>query len=510
MRLNAKQIELYTGGQTIVEALDPSAIMTGITWDSRDCESGWLFVALEGERVDGHDFVDDVLRKGAKGILVTHGLPEATYSLAREMGACIIEVSNTESAITDLAREWRKALRGRVIAVTGSVGKTTTKNLVRDVLAARYSVVATRANQNNELGVPKTLLAANPETQVIVVEMGMRGKGQITELCRLAQPDWGVVTNVGECHIELLGSQLAIAQAKAELLSALPDRRGMAFVNGDDAWTDTLIEEADLISREVPWTLFGGVKGEHLPRVWAEDMRLDEQGRPAFTLCAQGFSDERAQDDSLVDATIADDPLTTPLFPLPKACRPIEKEACTVGLRGEHNMMNACAAAAVGRAMGLSLSEIAAALHEAIPESGRAEVLATREGVIVMHDAYNANPDSMRAALKTFCALAVSGRRIAVLGDMGELGEYARACHESIGAFAARLPLDELVCVGDLAGYIAEGARDAGMDAASIVREDGVAGVLAHLESSLDAGDAVLVKASHFMGLERVVEGLVS
>ncbi len=510
MRLNAKQIELYTGGQPLVEALDPSAIMTGISWDSRECEPGWLFVALEGERVDGHDFVDDVLRKGAKGVLVTHGLPEATYSLAREMGACIIEVSNTQSAIADLAREWRKVLRGRVIAITGSVGKTTTKNLVRDVLATRYSVVATRANQNNELGVPKTLLAAEPETQAIVVEMGMRGRGQIAELCRLVRPDWGVVTNIGESHIELLGSVLAIAQAKAELLAALPDRLGRAFVNGGDEWSPTLVDEARLVAREVPWVEYGVSRGAHLPHIWVENERLDEEGRPSFTLCAQGFADAEAQGNAALGGEIADDALTTPLFPLPDADRPIERCACVVGLRGQHNMANACAAAAVGRAMGIPLDEIARALHEAVAESGRAEVLTTREGVIVMHDAYNANPDSMRASLKTFCALPVTGRRIAVLGDMGELGEYARACHESIGAFAARLPLDELVCVGELARFIADGARAAGMDGGKIIEKAGVADVLAHLEGGLDAGDAVLVKASHFMGLERVVEGLVS
>ncbi|MEC4176408.1 UDP-N-acetylmuramoyl-tripeptide--D-alanyl-D-alanine ligase [Adlercreutzia sp. R7] len=499
MRLNAKQIAAYTGGQFLIDPIDPSALMGGITWDSREVRPGWLYVALPGERVDGHDFVEAALRAGALGALVMQSPGQAACLLAREMGAAIIEVANTASAITDLARAWRGHLRGRIIGLTGSVGKTTTKNLVRDVCAAYGSVVATRANQNNELGVPRTLLAADPETAVVVVEMGMRGAGQIAELCDFVRPDWGLVTNVGESHIELLGSRENIARAKAELFAALPAGTGRAFLNLDDAFVDLLMDAGDLRERPLALTGFAGHPDEAtcelLGRdgtvceevVWAEDVTLDAEGRPRFTLCARDHADH----DELA------------LF------APVERCACTLALTGRHNVDNACAAAAVGFALGLDLETIAAALGASVPEPGRQEVIAARGGFTIVNDAYNASPDSMRASLSTFAATEVAGRRIAVLGDMGELGNFAEPCHRGVGAHAARLPLDRLICVGALAEFIAQGAAEAGMPAQRISRAATVADVLEELDTLLEPGDAVLVKASHFMGLTRVVEGLV-
>ena len=502
MRLNAKQIASYTGGTFSVQPIDASALMNDVTWGSRDVRRGSLYVALPGNRVDGHDFVDAALRAGAYAALVMQPLPEATCVLARELGAAVIEVPDTAAAITDLARAWRKHLRGKVVAVTGSTGKTTTKNLVRDVLSARGSVVATVANQNNELGVPKTLLSADPETEAIVVEMGMRGLGQIESLCDFVLPDWGLITNVGESHIELLGSRENIARAKAELLCALPKKTGVAFLNGACALSDFMWDASGLAAWGNVRVTFDGESGASgrlsatavsdglaHPAVWAEDVRLDAQGRPTFTLCASGF---------------------TAAWPASADATPVERQACQLGLRGVHNVSNACSAAAVGRAFGMSLAVIAEALENALPEAGRQEVLRARGGFTVVNDAYNANPDSMRAALSTFCALSVSGRRVAVLGDMGELGSYARACHEGVGAFAAQLPLDRLLCVGELAQHIAQGALAAGMGASRVSCMRGIPDTLGELEAWLEPGDAVLVKASHFMELARVVEGLVS
>lgn len=499
MRLNAKQIAAYTGGQFLVDPIDPSALMTGVTWDSREVCPGWLYVALPGERVDGHDFVEAALRAGAAGALVMQPPAAAAALLAREMGAAIIEVANTASAITDLARAWRGHLRGRVIGLTGSVGKTTTKNLVRDVCAAYGSVVATRANQNNELGVPRTVLAADPETAVVVVEMGMRGAGQIAELCDFVRPSWGLVTNVGESHIELLGSRENIARAKAELFAALPAGTGRAFLNLDDPFAPLLMAAGELEGRPVALTGFSGHPDEEacelLERdgtvceevVWAEDVSLDAEGRPQFTLCARDHADH----DELA------------LF------APVERCACSLALTGRHNVDNACAAASVGFALGLDLETIAAALGASVPEPGRQEVIVARGGFTIVNDAYNASPDSMRASLSTFAATEVAGRRIAVLGDMGELGSFAEACHRGVGAHAASLPLDRVICIGTLADYIAQGAEQAGMPAARLSRAASVADVLEELDTLLEPGDAVLVKASHFMGLTRVVEGLV-
>ena len=257
MRLNHKQIAACTGGSFMVEPLDPRALATGLTWDSRDAKPGDVYVALPGERVDGHDFVGAALSGGAVCALVMQPLDEAVRMLAAELGASVIEVPDTAHAVADIAREWRSHLHGRVIALTGSTGKTTTKNLVRDVLASTLSTVATAGNQNNELGVPKTLLAAEQDTQAVVVEMGMRGAGQLADLCDYVRPDWGLVVNVGESHIELLGSRENIARAKAELLCALPEGTGRAFVNADDDYADFVREHARLDARRVETVLRG-------------------------------------------------------------------------------------------------------------------------------------------------------------------------------------------------------------------------------------------------------------
>ena len=363
---------------------------------------------------------------------------------------------------------------------------------MRDVLAAAGSVVATRGNQNNELGVPNTVLAADAGTANVVVEMGMRGLHQLDALCAFVRPQWGLVTNVGESHIELLGSRENIAAAKAELLASLPEG-GMAFVNAANDMTPLVRQLAQLDEHGVTCVFYDGsaeaaARRENLsaadaalPAVWATDIALDAQGCPRFTLNAANFAGMPA-------------PVSVP---------------CALELRGMHNVSNACSAAAVGLAAGMTADQVAAALGAAQPESGRQEVLHTPAGVTVINDAYNANPDSMRASLSTFAALEVSGRRIAVLGDMGELGDFAPALHEEVGAFAAGCKLDSLVCAGQLSQRIAAGAQAAGMPAGAIVTVADWREALSSIAPELAPGDAVLVKASHFMGLTRVVEGLV-
>lgn len=487
MRLNSKQICEYTGGSYLVEPIDQAELAFGISWDSRDIRKGDVYVALPGERVDGHAFIDDALRAGARMVLLTDKPENSTMLLAEEMGAALIEVSNPFSAIIDIARAWRAVLKGHVVAITGSSGKTTTKNLVRDVLKQKFSVVSTIGNQNNELGVPKTLLSAEINTQVVVVEMGMRGLGQIKELCEFVNPDMGLITNVGEGHIELLGSRENIARAKAELFCALPNGVGTAFMNRSDDFASFVVNEAQLEKRYVNLYWYDG-SSEEASRsdatdedrygqlgAWASEVSLDKQGFPNFTLHIGS-----------------------------------EARPCFVPLQGEHNVHNACAAASVGAALGMDIDLIVEGLEHAEPEVGRQELLSSREGALVINDSYNANPDSMRAALLMFSSIEVSGRRIAVLGDMGELGDFAEACHRGIGSLAATLPLDRLLCIGELSVHIAEAAQEAGMDSDKIVTLHTISEVLVDLEDYMLPDDAVLVKASRFMGLERVVGGLLN
>lgn len=483
MRLNSKQIAEFTGATVIVEALDPSHLACGITWDSRDVEEDFVYVALPGERVDGHSFIDEALRKGAHVVLSMQRVSENTQILAQEMGAALLEVSSTFSAITDLARAWRSFIKGEVVALSGSTGKTTTKNILRDVLSTTYRVVATKGNQNNELGVPKTLLDANPETEFVVVEMGMRGAGQLAELCAFVRPDIALITNTGECHIELLGSREAIARAKAEAVEALPNGTGLAVLNYVDDNTLLICETAQTAKRGIQVVYFDGSgtfraqTNEGVPCVWASDITLDEAGCPHFKLHFPG--------------------------------EPAALE-CELGLRGLHNVHNACAAAALAHRCGVPFEQIAVGLRSSVPEVGRQEILAGKGDVLVINDAYNANPDSMRASLAMFSTLDVKHKRYAVLGDMGELGDFAQACHEGVGQFAATQKLDMLICVGELSRFIAQGAREAGFPADRIIAVDSRGEALNELEMRLEAGDAVLVKASHSMELERIVRGLLA
>lgn len=488
MRLNIQQIAQYMGGSFAVLPEGGPIVSTGFTWDSREVKPGDTYVALAGDRHDGHAFAASAIEAGAVCVVVMKDLDAEVAALARDKGAAIITVEDTLAAVTDLARGYRNDLQGRVIAVTGSTGKTTTKNIIRDVLATAFSVVATKANQNNELGVPRTILSADPETQVVVVEMGMRGSGQLEELCEFVRPDWGLISNVGDCHIELLGSRENIMRAKAELVASLADGTGVAFLNGADASSDFVSQVAELGSRSVETVCFDG-SGEFTEKpgwctgraVWAEDVSLDDQGRPSFVMCAEGFSE---------------------------SSRP-EKMPCSLDLRGLHNVSNACSAAAIGLLLGMTLPQAVEALTHAEPEVGRQQILKAACGALLVNDAYNANPDSMRASLRMFCSMKASGKRIAVLGDMAELGDHAPACHREIGELVAALPVDFLISVGELGAIIADAACENGFASDSVKRVENAQGALSDLLGVLSPEDAVLVKASNCVGLSYVVEGLL-
>ena len=508
MQMSVSDIAKAVSGKALVPSAPADRIIDGITWDSRTVSCGCAYVALPGERVDGHAFVQAALEAGAGCVLVTRVPDEDVLRDAERREASVLQVEDAQDALAKLAGAWRASLNGKVIGLTGSSGKTTTKNLVRDVLAAPFAVSATSGNQNNELGVPNTILSAQPTDDAVVVEMGMRGLGQIRELCSFVQPDWGLVVNVGTSHMELLGSRENIARAKAELFEAVP-AGGWAFVNAADDYAAFMREHARLSERGVRVALFDGsadaaarmnalAKGDASKveagragdaLVWAEDVSLDAEGCPCFMLCASGFP--------------------TPAADGAAREGEVRRVSCHMRLRGMHNVSNACSAAAVGCAMGMPLETIARALSSAQPESGRAQVLSTSSGVTVVDDSYNANPDSMRASLRTFAAMSVRGRKIAVLGDMGELGSFSEQGHRQVGEDAAKAGIDTLVCVGPLSQGIACAAAEAGLASDAIICVADAAEALARVAPLLCEGDAVLVKASHSVGLERVVEGLV-
>ncbi len=465
LTLSVETLLEVTGGELLG---GPAEVMlNGVCTDSRCVHSGSAFVAFTGAVVDAHDLLPDAIEAGARALLVTRGPEElaAPLELAARRGVAVVRVADPLDAVQALAAYHRDRLFCPVVGVTGSTGKTTTKEFITSVLGTELSVVATRGNRNNELGVPLTLLDARADTDVLVVEMAMRGAGQIAELCRLARPTVGLVTNIGTSHIEVLGSQEAIASAKAELVEAVPED-GTVFLNGDDAYSGTLAMSSR--ARIVRYGL-----AEECD-VRATGIELDEESRASFTL-------ETAEGQ----------------WPV------------TLTLPGRHNVYNALAAAAVGLHLGIAPERVAEGLASAEAGEMRMQSFTSASGVHVINDAYNANPTSMRAAVETLAAYTAAGRRIAVLGDMAELGSLTEIAHFEIGELVARSAIDVLVTAGPRAARIADGARAAGMDA-DMVRPCATPEEASEvLDDLLETGDIVLVKASRVMGLERVVEGIV-
>lgn len=455
----------HVGGELLAGSED--TVVNGLSVDSRAVEPGCAFVAFRGERADGHEFLAEAIAAGARALVVTRTAGELATALetARRRGVAVVRVPDALAAVQLLATRHRERLFCPVIGVTGSTGKTTTKDMLRAVLETRYKVVATEGNQNNELGLPLTVMRAGADTDVLVVEMAMRGTGQIARLCEIAQPTVGLVTNVGVNHIEVVGSMEAIAAAKGELVEAIPSE-GRVYLNGDDSATDVLAARAHC--RVVRYGL-----GETCD-VRAENVTVDAQSHPAFSLVTpEGFVDV--------------------VLPTP----------------GRHNVYNALAAASVGLDLKLSLQEIAQGLADVESTPMRMQLFMSASGVHVINDAYNASPSSMRAAIAALVEYAATGRRIAVLGDMAELGSLAELAHFKLGEDVASSGIDVLITVGDRARRIAEGALAEGMDADAIrpcATADEASEVLDDL---LVGGDVVLVKASRVMGLERVVDGIV-
>jgi UDP-N-acetylmuramoyl-tripeptide--D-alanyl-D-alanine ligase len=429
--------------------------VTGVVADSRDVRSGDLYVALPGERVDGHDFVADAFRRGAAAAMV-----------ARERGdeKPVVVVGDTGRALLALAADERAHMRARVLAITGSTGKTSVKDLTAAVLAPRYRVAASPRSFNTEVGVPLTLLSGSEDTEVVVCEMGSRGRGHISLLAEVARPIVGVVTNVGPAHLEMFGSLEGVARAKAELVEALPED-GTAVLNADDPIV------RDFSRRTPARTLLYGTAPDAAVR--GEELSLDGDGMASFTLHT-----------------------------------PEGSERVELAVPGEHMAWNALAACGGGVALGLSAGECAAALKEARISPWRMEVFDTGDGVRVVNDAYNANPTSMAAALKAARWMAGEGRCIAVLGEMAELGRISGEEHERVGELVARLGIERLITVGTPARRISVGATREGVEPERVTACETVEEALAAVRSAARTGDVVLVKASRRAGLERLAEAL--
>ncbi|MEU5362835.1 UDP-N-acetylmuramoyl-tripeptide--D-alanyl-D-alanine ligase [Streptomyces sp. NPDC005925] len=455
--LSLAEIAEVVGGQTY-DIPDPSVQVTGpVVRDSREVVSGSLFVAFVGERVDGHDFAEAVVTAGAAAVLAS-----------RPVGVPAIVVEDVQAALGALARHVVARLGATLVALTGSAGKTSTKDLIAQVLERKAPTVFTPGSFNNEIGLPLTALGATAGTRFLVLEMGARGIGHIRYLTGLTPPKVGLVLNVGTAHIGEFGGREQIAEAKGELVESLPED-GTAVLNADDPLVRAMA------SRTRAKVLLFGESDE--ADVRAENVRLTDSGRPSFRLhTPSGASD------------------------------------VTMRLYGEHHVSNALAAAAVAHELGMSADEIAVALSEAGSLSRwRMEVTERPDGVTVVNDAYNANPESMKAALRALAAMGKGRRTWAVLGKMAELGDEALAEHDAVGRLAVRLNVSKLVAVGGReASWLQLGAYNEGSWGEESVHVSDAQAAVDLLRSELRPGDVVLVKASRSVGLESVAEALLA
>ncbi len=462
------EIAAVVGGQ-VHDDPDGVTVTGEVSIDSRTVVPGGLFVAFVGEQHDGHDHAGAACEAGAVAVLGSRP--------ARAPGVVVpsVVVPDPQAALQALAAHVLRVLRAEnavtVLAVTGSQGKTSTKDMLAAVLADAGETVATRGSFNNELGLPLTVLRATPSTRFLLLEMGARGAGHIAELCRIAPPTVSLVLNVGKAHLGEFGSQEGIAAAKGELVEALgPD--GTAVLNADDPYV------AAMATRTRGRVL---TFGEGRADLLLDDLRLDSSGHPSFTL--------RHDDGDPVEVTL--------------------------NLVGEHQALNAAAAAAAALAVGVPLAQSAASLARVDSLSQwRMEVHERPDGVTVINDAYNANPDSMRAALKALAAIGrgrgPSCRTVAVLGEMRELGASSQQEHDAIGRLAVRLDIHQLVVVGEAARALHLGAYlEGSWGEESVFVEDNDQAV-AWLTEHLQPGDVVLVKASRGARLDQVADALLA
>jgi len=463
----------------ILEALtgkkieSPSLYISEATIDSRQAIPASMFIALPGEKTDGHDFVEQAFQRGAHLALVQNDLSAQFNTLDLRPGKwtepitipaepfCLL-VDDSLLALQTIARFWRRKLNLRVIGITGSVGKSTTKELVAEVLSQRFHTFKNPGNQNNEIGLPLSLLRLSPGHECAVLEMGFYVPGEIAFLCELAQPQVGVITNIGTVHAERAGSQAVIAAGKSELIQSLPaSPHGAAILNFDDPWVRPM---ADMTKASI---LYYGLD----PRatLWAD--RVDGLGLEGIRFRLH-FKKETLH-------------LRVPLI-------------------GRHSVHTVLRAAAVGLVEGLAWQEIISGL-----QWGRSQLrlvaVRTESGAFILDDSYNASPESTLAALNLLGEL--DGKKIAVLGDMLELGQYERQGHELVGVRAAEV-CSELITIGEKGKIIAEAAQRSGLSSKRIfVFEDAVQ-VIEFLRSHLKEGDIVLIKGSHGLRMDRIVSAL--
>ena len=447
--MSLREIAKAVGGQYFGSQEQLGCNATGVAIDSRKIEEGYLFVPIKGARVDGHTFIPQVMEKGALCTLTEQELESPSYPY--------IKVESCEQALKDLAEHYRNALDIKVVGITGSVGKTSTKEMIASVLSQKYSVLKTAGNFNNEIGLPLTIFNIREEHQVAVLEMGISDFEEMHRLAKMARPDICVITNIGLCHLENLIDRDGILKAKTEMFDYMQENATI-ILNGDD---DKLITVRD--------------KG-YEPLYFGLSPELDAYAEDIRSLSLKGTACTLHVGEATLEVEI----------PIP----------------GHHMVYNALAGALVGRQLGLGADEIQAGIENLVPVAGRNHMILT-EKYCIIDDCYNANPISTCASLDVLAT--ADSRKVAILGDMFELGEQEKELHFGVGAHAAEQGIDVIICVGVLSEETAKGAEFKGAKPYHFATK---AEFLAEGEKLLQKGDTILVKASHGMEFPEIVEKL--
>ena len=446
---------IYDGNGNLVESSAPFLMqeVEGVELDSRKLQEGYLFVATKGERVDGHSFIGQAFEKGCYAVVCEKKQENAA-------GPCIV-VEDSFKALQDIAAYYREQLSVKVVGITGSVGKTSTKEVIASVLSEKYAVLKTEGNFNNEIGLPLTVLKIRDEHEVAVLEMGINHFGEMSRLSRIAKPDVCVITNIGQCHLEFLIDRDGILRAKTEIFESM-NPEGVVCLNGDD---DKLITVGDVHGKHP--VFFG--KGDACDIQAVNVQNLGLEGSKAVVKESGGLQGNA------------------------------ESYAIRLNVPGEHMVSNALAAIAVGRALGLSKEEMAEGIAKTGSVGGRSNIISD-DKLTIIDDCYNANPVSMKAAIELLDTATT--KRVALLGDMFELGEKEKELHRGVGEFLASTSIEKVICVGELAKEIYEGANAGSNERVWYANKEELTD---NIHQLIEKGDTVLIKASHGMGFAELV-----
>ncbi len=444
---------------------DKKLSITGVSIDTRSIKNGELFIAIKGDSFDGHDFLEQAFANGAAGAVINEFQIEKAARSIEDSSKPLIAVSDTVWALQEIAAFHRQKYTISLCAVTGTNGKTTTKEMIARILSQRLFIVKNEGNLNNHIGVPLTLLRLKKNHQAGVIEMGMSGLGEITRLCEIAQPNIGVITNIGPAHLEGLGSIENVIKAKAELLEFLSES-DTAVINADDA--NSLKAASKMRGRVVTFGI------EYGADVRAINIKADESGKTSFTI-------QKGK----------------------------EGIGIILPMLGRHNIYNALSAAAAALLFNFDLEDVKAGLEKFEPFKMRSELRLLNSGLRIINDSYNANPASMEAAIMLLSNFKNSGRTFAVLGDMFELGDYAEEAHLNTGRKVVDSGINYLIVMGSFSKFIVTGAVEAGMIEDNIFVCNDHQEALNILNRHAKAGDTILIKGSRKMAMEKIAEGLI-